>query len=601
VSFHDGDTLLGQTTADSDHTFTWTPTEALTDGQHTITAHASLGGETSLPSRELLITVDSTLPFDPAGVHITYAFHDTLLTQTLKDSEGCTALMGNLDTSFYVRPDSTLTVTIPIRTDMVPGNLGDSYFESDIQYSKPSLDNPAINEESVTRTIRNTSPFTITGFYYAEKDPELGDHVYLPYKRDKDFEPMIPGDIRTVTFDANTDVVFKRSSGVIAGRELVDIAESDDILIKYIYHGNLVIKADSSSNINYVYLKDLNRMAEKNFGGSLVSPDDPLESFDTLNVSVPYGNYYVILRDDENKVFLRSIYVAASSYKKQLIYLDALDFGVDFTIKNDGPTDICGVRMLRYEDSDKEGTEPKLAADKIPNLLDFAGLGTISKNGGKFTFKLESGRYYIEALDCNGKTVFKGSSVEIHVSKTIRIGSKPCDKVGNVKAGDKEYPILCPGNLNTDLSSAAVWSECYAVIEAIAEALSIDLCVNGSIWDLLMGLILIDPDGYVYDAAQGVEAVIQGATVTCDMYDEDYQTWERWPAELYESQINPQVTGSDGYYAFFVPPGLYRVKATAFGYDPHTSPDIRVINEVVHYNIPMTGGGGALLLPFLVR
>ena len=136
-----------------------------------------------------------------------------------------------------------------------------------------------------------------------------------------------------------------------------------------------------------------------------------------------------------------------------------------------------------------------------------------------------------------------------------------------------------------------------------AGKLLIVLCEDGeSESEIQAGDILIDPDGYVYDAAQGTDAVIQGASVTCDMYDEDYQAWERWPAELYESQINPQVTGMDGYYAFFVPPGLYRVNATAFGYEPHTSPDIRVINEVVHYNIPMQGGGsGELFLPMLSR
>jgi len=117
-----------------------------------------------------------------------------------------------------------------------------------------------------------------------------------------------------------------------------------------------------------------------------------------------------------------------------------------------------------------------------------------------------------------------------------------------------------------------------------------------------MGEELIDPDGYVYDAGLGIEALIQGAMVTCDMYDEDYQTWSRWPAELYESQINPQVTGADGYYAVFVPPGLYRVRAVAYGYDDHASPDIRVINEVVHYNIPMTGPGiWGIFLPFVIR
>ena len=36
------------------------------------------------------------------------------------------------------------------------------------------------------------------------------------------------------------------------------------------------------------------------------------------------------------------------------------------------------------------------------------------------------------------------------------------------------------------------------------------------------------------------------------------------------------------------------------GYDSHTSPNLRVIDEIVHYNIPMMGGGG-LFLPFIVR
>ena len=135
---------------------------------------------------------------------------------------------------------------------------------------------------------------------------------------------------------------------------------------------------------------------------------------------------------------------------------------------------------------------------------------------------------------------------------------------------------------------------------AQAGSLAIDICVSGLLRTILGGVITIDPDGYVYDAAQGIEEVIQGATVTCDMYDEDFETWEAWPAGLYDNQVNPQVTGTDGYYAFFVPPGQYRVRATAPGYDSHTSPDIFVIDEIVHYNIPMMGGGG-IFLPFVVR
>jgi len=42
------------------------------------------------------------------------------------------------------------------------------------------------------------------------------------------------------------------------------------------------------------------------------------------------------------------------------------------------------------------------------------------------------------------------------------------------------------------------------------------------------------------------------------------------------------------------------VRAVAASYDPHTSPNIRVIDEIVHYNIPMMGGGG-LFLPFIFR
>ena len=146
----------------------------------------------------------------------------------------------------------------------------------------------------------------------------------------------------------------------------------------------------------------------------------------------------------------------------------------------------------------------------------------------------------------------------------------------------------------------SVWEDFYAGFRAGAGAVSIWICEGGSKREVSAGTNLVDPDGYVYDAAEGIAGVIPGATVICDMYDEDYQTWERWPAELYEAQINPQVTGSDGYYAFFVPPGLYRVRAVAPGYDSHTSPDIRVIDEIVHYNIPMTGGGG-IFLPFVVR
>jgi hypothetical protein len=122
-------------------------------------------------------------------------------------------------------------------------------------------------------------------------------------------------------------------------------------------------------------------------------------------------------------------------------------------------------------------------------------------------------------------------------------------------------------------------------------------------FDLVFGKSLIDPDGYVYDSTLGIASKVPGATITCEVYDEDYQSWSEWPAAFYENQVNPQVTASDGYYAFFVPPGLYRVWASAPGYSTHTSPDIQVVSEIVHYNIPLEpiGGPGMLFLPMITR
>lgn len=122
VSFYDGDSLLGQTTCGADHRFDWTPTTPLTDGLHTITARATLGSESSLPSRELPLTVDSTLPFDPAGVRIIYSYYSVVYTQTLRDASGCASMIGDLSTPVAVRPGSLMTVVIPIRSDILEGS-----------------------------------------------------------------------------------------------------------------------------------------------------------------------------------------------------------------------------------------------------------------------------------------------------------------------------------------------------------------------------------------------------------------------------------------------------------------------------------------------
>jgi len=47
------------------------------------------------------------------------------------------------------------------------------------------------------------------------------------------------------------------------------------------------------------------------------------------------------------------------------------------------------------------------------------------------------------------------------------------------------------------------------------------------------------------------------------------------------------VTGADGYYAFFVPPGTYRITARRSNYLPFTSPEIDVVDTPARLNIPL--------------
>jgi len=71
----------------------------------------------------------------------------------------------------------------------------------------------------------------------------------------------------------------------------------------------------------------------------------------------------------------------------------------------------------------------------------------------------------------------------------------------------------------------------------------------------------------------------------------EWSAWVPWPAHLYNNQVNPQVTGPNGYFAFFTPPGYYYLQASAAGgYQAWRSPVVQVVNEIVHVNIPLTPG-----------
>jgi uncharacterized repeat protein (TIGR01451 family) len=112
----------------------------------------------------------------------------------------------------------------------------------------------------------------------------------------------------------------------------------------------------------------------------------------------------------------------------------------------------------------------------------------------------------------------------------------------------------------------------------------------GGVTSSSSGSGLIDPDGYVFDVDVGLAAgKLSGQTVTALEYDAKTSGWNRWPAELYESQTNPQLTGADGYYSFYTPAGDYRITVDqSTAYQGYRSWTLTVISSPVHLDIPLT-------------
>ncbi len=83
------------------------------------------------------------------------------------------------------------------------------------------------------------------------------------------------------------------------------------------------------------------------------------------------------------------------------------------------------------------------------------------------------------------------------------------------------------------------------------------------IMDLKVGWI-IDPSGYAYEAVDSNR--LEGVTAT--VYYKDPSTGQavKWNAEEYK-QINPQITGSDGIFAWVTPAGQWKVVLEKDGYE----------------------------------
>lgn len=100
---------------------------------------------------------------------------------------------------------------------------------------------------------------------------------------------------------------------------------------------------------------------------------------------------------------------------------------------------------------------------------------------------------------------------------------------------------------------------------------------EGKVFEFIIAevTLLIDPSGYVYDKETGER--ISGVTVTLEKLEGG--NWIFWDAKP-SGQVNPQRADSDGNYGWMVPEGIYRVKASAEGYQPYVTTEDPAIKPI---------------------
>jgi hypothetical protein len=128
---------------------------------------------------------------------------------------------------------------------------------------------------------------------------------------------------------------------------------------------------------------------------------------------------------------------------------------------------------------------------------------------------------------------------------------------------------------------------------------TLEVSVDGATTITTGGPVLIDPDGFVYEATGTLSDTLPGVEVTCYYSDTHAGTWVTWDAWNYDSQVNPQVTLEDGYFSFYTPPGTYRLVAEKAGYAPYTSPPLTVVDTPVRHNVPLQSF--RIYLPLVLR
>jgi len=556
--------------------------------------------------------VDNSLPFDPMGVLISYDMHGRKYTQTIKDENGCATLAGSLEMPIWVRPGTDFTVTVPMRSEFLlpfgeqPANPPLIEGES----SQPGIDHP--NAPLGTVTIHNSNANGATSMRIASN---INDSLYTAFDTRASLDKMVISDTRTIDlpegeydflfFSGGSNVVDRQQRGVggIWGWDM-DIHNNTQQTLS-IYNG-------TGRDITEMYYTRDHGVLGHFIGGDIIYGDGKIKNGGSFTLKLPVSDLdaALVLKDSTGAYYINYAhpYFWVNQFSDQF-YLGNADLPTNVTLNYGGNAGLCKFKVLRHDDPPAKKLAKNVSRRLAVDILALTNHDLLL-NGDSMTIKLAPGSYYLAAYDCTGKLVGEWANAEITgMEKTFNI-STPCKVPGTLKVGE--------GNRDAFLESVDLqcgddvdgFTECGARSTVSASELILDLCytppddeVNMD-WELLVGALKIDPDGYVYNAAQGMSSKVTGATVTCEVYDEDYQAWSEWPADFYENQVNPQLTASDGYYAFFVPPGLYRVWASAPGYASHTSPDIQVVSEIVHYNIPLQPTSqppGKIYLPLVVR
>jgi hypothetical protein len=148
-------------------------------------------------------------------------------------------------------------------------------------------------------------------------------------------------------------------------------------------------------------------------------------------------------------------------------------------------------------------------------------------------------------------------------------------------------PVTCPAGAEpagavlyrgaeTALASAGDGRMAATFDQGEGGSLGVRLSCGPLASELLLGTVAPEFDGFVYDVSKGVLERVMDAKVTLYAQNRASRQWVVWNGAAYHGQTNPVVTGIAGRFAFYPPPGLYRVLVTADGFQAQFGPQQQV-------------------------